>query len=141
MLCSRVIEFDSGHRLVNHEGKCAKLHGHRYKAEFYFISKNLDNIGRVIDFGTIYSCLGGWINKCLDHNTILNKKDKALGDSIELLLGQKVYYMESNPTAENIAYHLLHDICDLVIEDKNVVCVKIKLWETPNCFVEVWRDK
>ena len=141
-LCVRNIEFDAGHRLVNHDGKCAKLHGHRYKAEFHFESKSnkLNNIGMVIDFSLIYKQIGDWINDNLDHNVILNILDKNIGNKIESEFGQKIYYLDVNPTAENIASHLLCDICPKVINEKDIFCSKIRLWETPNCYVEVVRN-
>lgn len=48
---TRVLEFDAGHRVVNHESKCATLHGHRYKVEIVAAAPGLDSLGRVIDFG------------------------------------------------------------------------------------------
>ena len=31
--CTRRIEFDAAHRILNHESKCKMLHGHRYVVE------------------------------------------------------------------------------------------------------------
>lgn len=134
--CVRIIEFDAGHRLVGHESKCKMLHGHRYKCEFFLTSNNLDSIGRVIDFGVIKSVIGSWIDSNLDHNFILKKEDSELGDFVLSTFGQSVYYMDENPTAENICSHLLFVICPVLLKDYDVSCSKIKLWETPNCFVE-----
>ena len=135
--CVRIIEFDAGHRLLNHEGKCRKLHGHRYKCEFYCSSDKLDKIGRVIDFGVIKEIMGNWIDENLDHNVILNKEDEKLGRFIDSNLDQEVYFLDSNPTAENIARHLLLDIFPKLMIKHKISCKKIRLWETPNCFVEV----
>jgi 6-pyruvoyltetrahydropterin/6-carboxytetrahydropterin synthase len=33
MRISRRLEFDSGHRIPNHESQCRHLHGHRYALE------------------------------------------------------------------------------------------------------------
>ena len=40
-------------------------------------------------------------------------------------------------TAENIAIHLLYEICPKIFANHQVECVAIKLYETPNCFVYV----
>ncbi len=40
--CTRRIEFDAAHRILNHESKCKMLHGHRYAIEATFEAKNLD---------------------------------------------------------------------------------------------------
>lgn len=113
------------------------LHGHRYALEASFAADELDDLGRVIDFGAIYETLGAWVNENLDHNTILSIKDKNLGEKISEATGQKIYYLDENPTAENIASHILKDICPKIFTDKKVKCVKIKLYETPNCYVKV----
>jgi 6-pyruvoyltetrahydropterin/6-carboxytetrahydropterin synthase len=135
--CTRRIEFDSAHRILNHESKCKFLHGHRYALEASFVANKLDNLGRVIDFGLIRDLLGSWVDEHLDHNTILCRKDENLGEKIAAETGQKIYYLEENPTAENIAKHILEEICPKLFAEKSVKCVAIKLYETPNCTVDV----
>jgi 6-pyruvoyltetrahydropterin/6-carboxytetrahydropterin synthase len=137
IICVRKIEFDSAHRLINHESKCRMLHGHRYVVEASFCAKQLDDVGRVIDFGVIREVLGSWIDEYFDHNTILSIADKKLGDEISKNTQQKIYYLPNNPTAENIAKHLLEEICPKIFINFDAECVAIKLYETPNCFVYV----
>ena len=139
IVCTRRIEFDAGHRLINHESKCKLLHGHRYALEASFKAKELDQVGRIIDFGVIRDILGKWIDDNFDHNTILNLIDKKLGEEITKITGQKIYYMNCNPTAENIANHLLKEICPKLFANHHVECVAIKVYETPNCYVYVER--
>ena len=134
---TRKLEFDAAHRILNHESKCKNLHGHRYSLEASFCADNLDDLGRVIDFGVIKEVLGAWIDEHLDHNTILSIKDKSLGEQIEKQTGQKIYYLNENPTAENIALHLLNEICPKIFANHKVKCVAIRLYETPNCSVDV----
>ena len=131
---TRRIEFDAAHRVMNHESKCKMLHGHRYAIEASFVSDTLDKLGRVIDFGTIKDVLGKWVDDNLDHNVILNKEDQELGKKIISITGQKIYYMQNNPTAENIADHLLNDICPKLFANYQAKCIKIKVFETPNCY-------
>lgn len=138
--CTRRIEFDAAHRIINHESKCKMLHGHRYALEATFTtntSNQLDDLGRVIDFGLIKELLGNWVDNNLDHNTILSIHDKNLGDKISSETNQNIYYIKDNPTAENIAQHILNDICPKLFADKDVKCLKIKLYETPNCYTNV----
>jgi len=134
---TRKLEFDAAHRILNHESKCKNLHGHRYVLEANFIADNLDDLGRVIDFGVVKEVLGKWIDEHFDHNTILSIKDENLGKEIAAQTGQKIYYLNENPTAENIALHLLHEICPKIFTSKHVKCIGIRLYETPNCFVDV----
>lgn len=135
--CTRRIEFDAAHRILNHESKCKMLHGHRYALEASFAAKKLDDLGRVIDFGIVRELLGTWIDEHFDHNTILSIKDKKLGEKIAAETGQKIFYLDENPTAENIAKFLFKKICPKIFAKKNVKCVAIKLYETPNCHVNV----
>jgi len=60
---TRKIEFDSGHRVLGHEGKCAHLHGHRYVAEITVESAGLDSLGRVVDFSVIKEKVGKWVDE------------------------------------------------------------------------------
>ena len=134
--CTRRIEFDAAHRILNHESKCKMLHGHRYALEATFEAADLDDLGRVIDFGEIRQILGAWIDDNFDHNTILSQYDKKLGEKIAAETKQEIFYLNENPTAENIAKFLLKELCPKLFADKNVKCVAVKLYETPNCYVE-----
>ena len=136
--CTRKIEFDAAHRLINHESKCKMLHGHRYVIELTFSAEKLDHVGRIIDFGTVREIFGSWIEENLDHNTILNIKDKNLGDLISQNTGQKIYYLDENPTAENIAKHLFNDILPKLFKNFEAKIIKLKIFETPNCFAEIY---
>lgn len=135
--CTRRIEFDAAHRIINHESKCKMLHGHRYVIELTFTTKELDNLGRVIDLGEIKDIFGSWIDENLDHNTILSIKDKELGDFIEKTTGQKIYYLDENPTAENLSKHLFHEITPKLFADYDAKIIKLKIYETPNCMTEI----
>ncbi len=134
--CTRRIEFDAGHRVMEHESKCKYLHGHRYAIEATFVAAGLDNLGRVIDFGVVRELLGTWVDENWDHATILNDKDRELGEAIATKTGQKIFYMNANPTAENMADYLLNKICPELFVAENAKCTRIKLYETPNCYAE-----
>ncbi len=123
---------------MQHESKCRNLHGHRYAIEASFVASSLDSLGRVIDFGVIKDILGEWINENWDHNVILHQADKALGDNIIAITKQKIFYLSDNPTAENMAFYLINAVCPELFKDYNVKCTKIKLYETPNCYTEVF---
>jgi 6-pyruvoyltetrahydropterin/6-carboxytetrahydropterin synthase len=135
MQCTRIIRFDAAHRIVGHSGKCRRLHGHRYVLEATFDSNFLDELNMVVDFSVIKEKLQGWIDINWDHNTILSLEDKTLGNAIEDSTGQKIYYLHHNPTAEGMAYYILHKVCPLLFDEIKITCVSIKLYETPNCYV------
>ncbi len=135
--CTRKIEFDAGHRVVGHQNKCKFLHGHRYVLEVTAESETTDNLGMVVDFGQMKLIIQKWINENFDHSLILHRQDKEIGDKISDWTGQKIYYMDNNPTAENIALHLKLVILPKLFTSSFFVIIKLKLFETPNCFVEV----
>lgn len=134
--CTRKLEFDAAHRVMRHESKCKHLHGHRYVVEATFTADALDALGRVVDFGVIKEKLGAWIDAHWDHATILNAEDAALGAAIHAETGQEIFYLNANPTAENMAEYLLNTVCPALFTGHGVRCVTLRLWETPNCYAE-----
>jgi len=137
LTCTRRIEFDAAHRVVGHEGKCKHVHGHRYALEATFASRELDTIGRVVDFGVIKDVLGKWIDDNWDHTAILFDEDKPLGKAISSITGQKIFYLPANPTAENMAEYIIHTVCPKLFADLPIQCTRIRLYETPNCYADV----
>lgn len=140
--CTRIIGFDAGHRVVEHEGKCAHLHGHRYTVHITAQAEKLDGVGRVIDFSVLKDKVGGWIDEHWDHGFILYGNDpfKSVLEGHHIRLDsaerQKLYLMPFNPTAENIARYLLRSICPELLRGTGVQVVKVVVWETPNCYAE-----
>lgn len=117
------IEFCYGHRLLNYHGKCKNLHGHNGKAVIALESQDLDYRGMLVDFSDIKTHVAGWIDLNLDHRMILNKAD-PIADYFQKI-GEPVFLMESNPTAENIA-KLIFDFA----KSKNLPVAEVSLWET-----------
>lgn len=140
--CTRRVQFCAGHRLLHHESKCSHLHGHNYVALFHARAEELDGVGRVVDFSVLKERLGGWIDEFWDHGFIYNAEDEATLRALEVAgtlfpLGQKVYPLPENPTAENMADHLLRVVAPPVMDGTGVEVYKVTLWETENCYAEV----
>lgn len=161
---SRKLEFDSAHRVLKHESKCAHLHGHRYTAIICVTAPELDALGRVVDFGVIKSLVGKWIDDNWDHNILLHPEDpllKALriADSqatryqvdgrgkgatpvSDAVFGgdKKPYVFPAgiNPTAENIAM-VLCSRAQILFNDNGAAHIrvgKVRVYETPNCYAD-----
>ena len=139
IVCTRRLEWDAMHRIPDHESKCRAFHGHRYVAEVTCVSDALDSLGRVVDFGVIKRRVGAWIDQHWDHTAILMKGDPdpaiALLAQSNAAHGRPVYWLEQHPTAENIAAELGRVATDLLV-DTGVRVHKIRIWETPNAWVE-----
>lgn len=133
---TRVLEFDAAHRVVNHESKCATLHGHRYKVEIVAEAEQLDAIGRIIDFSVLKAKIGTWIDTNWDHNSILYEKDIQVIQALSNIPRNKEPYITKwNPTAENMADFLLR-LCPELLQNTGVSVTKVIIWETPNCRAE-----
>lgn len=137
---TRRIQFCSGHRVFGHEGHCRNMHGHNYVA---FLTaamdgcEEVDRIGRVVDFSVLKDRLGGWIDENWDHGFIAWSGDVDAVAAVLNVPGSKLFTLSNNPTAENMADHLLRVVGPLVLAGTGVKLVKVVLWETENCFAEV----
>lgn len=134
----RRFEFDAGHRVMGHQGKCAHLHGHRYSVLVHITTPELNNLGMVIDFGEVKKIIGNWIDMHLDHNMILNQRDplnRVLTEAQEEVVfgGKQPYIMTGmrNPTAEELAVELCLVFQSLLPTGMTIIAVDV--WETPNC--------
>jgi 6-pyruvoyltetrahydropterin/6-carboxytetrahydropterin synthase len=134
--CTRRIQFCSGHRVFGHEGKCRHLHGHNYVAFITANAESLDDVGRVIDFSVLKDRIGGWIDNNWDHGCILWQGDIDARKAVELCSPSKIFLLPDNPTAENMAEHLLRTVCPAELTHTGVCVTKIVLWETENCYAE-----
>jgi 6-pyruvoyltetrahydropterin/6-carboxytetrahydropterin synthase len=126
---TREIEFCYGHRLLNYDGKCRHLHGHNGVAVIAIEGSQLDHRGMLVDFSDIKSAVSTWIDVNLDHRMLL-RRDDPLAPMLQEM-GEPLYLLDENPTAENIA-RLIY------VESKKLALpapiVEVRLWETPKCF-------
>lgn len=120
---TKEIEFCYGHRLLGHKGKCRHLHGHNATAVIRLESETLDPMGMVCDFSDIGDYVKGWIREEIDHTMLMSQRDPLLPLLKEA--GERVYVMDRNPTAENIA-RLIFD----TVSEAGYPVVEVALRET-----------
>lgn len=102
--------FDAAHNLLNYQGQCSNLHGHRWNVEVTIIGKNLKN-DMIVDFKEIKAAI--------------DKYDHAyLNESFDF-----------NPTAENIVKKLYDEIKELTGMETRVV-----LFEAPDSSIEYYEE-
>jgi len=123
---TREITFCYGHRLLNYDGKCKHLHGHNGRAIIALEAAALDDRGMLVDFVEIKRKVQRWIDENLDHNMLLCRDDPIL--PVLQANGERVFVMDANPTAENIA-RLIFDRA----VDAGLPVVEVVLWETEKC--------
>ena len=124
---SREIDFCYGHRLLNYAGKCKYLHGHNGRAIITIESATLDERGMVLDFSDIKNVVSAWIDEKLDHRMLLQRTDPVV--PILEKMGEPLFLMDENPTAENIA-RLIYEFTS----SRGFPIVECQLWETPRCY-------
>ncbi len=132
---TRRLEIDYGHRLVNHHGKCANVHGHRGVIEVTCSLPSSgvnERTGMVIDFSRVKEVFGSWLDEHLDHTFIANEKDAELIDVIRRTQKKPVYVVTFEPTSENLAEHLL-EVANTLLAADGVVVDSLTFYETPSC--------
>ena len=137
------IKFCAGHRLVGHEGKCANLHGHNYIAQIFVSGNEVDHLGRVVDFAVINKLFKGWIDEHWDHGMLLWDEDTEAIQALRSLAISRIALMPYNPTAENMARFLLHEVSPRLLEQVegyDISVSKVIIWETENSAAEVSFD-
>lgn len=134
---TRYHDLDCGHRVVGHEGKCRHLHGHSYRVHFICTAERLDAVGRVLDFSAIKERLCMWLEDNWDHRFLAWDKDDALSNLIRvsnsLELVESVRWVPFNPTAENMAEHLLRTVGPKQLAGTGVLLKQVIVEETRKC--------
>lgn len=139
---TRKLWFSAGHRLKDHEGACAHLHGHNYVLYVTAQSEDdeLDSIGRVIDFSVLKDKFEKWLNDNWDHAFLWNYEDpicRGMFTEYAPTMSMKNYPCHYNPTAENMAEYLLTGLAPVLMQGTGVTIIQIKLFETENCYAVV----
>lgn len=118
--------FDAAHFLPNHKGKCSSMHGHTYRLEVTVIREEgtLINIGSdegmVIDFADLKGIVKDEVIDKIDHK-VLNE------------------VFSFRTTAENMAAHIFTVLTEK-LQSVGVRVDNIRLWETPDSYVEVGHE-
>ncbi|MBR9990212.1 MAG: 6-carboxytetrahydropterin synthase QueD [Gemmatimonadetes bacterium] len=106
--------YDSAHFLRHYQGKCERLHGHRYVVELALATEVLDKSGIAFDFVDIKRNLRE-LADYLDHN---NLNDLPPFDTIE-------------PSAENQAKYFYEEMKSRLPSRMAEAIVYARVWETP----------
>lgn len=137
--------FDAGHRVMFERMKCFNIHGHLYQYELEFEYDSMQNIGYAIDFKEIKRIACEFIDEKFDHGFICNPQDTDMLQVCDKLKS-KLWTMSldltnfCNPTAENISKELFLSVNRLMKRYNELKLVNVRLYETPNCFVDCTRE-
>lgn len=134
---NRYHDISVGHRVYGHESKCAHLHGHNYRIHFSIapdVGCGLDTVGRVMDFSVIKEILCEWLEQHWDHKFLLWKDDPILA-TLYAVDPVGIVMCNFNPTAENMAAYILHELAPVLLAGKGVRLVEVTIEETRKCSV------
>ncbi|MCR5600859.1 MAG: 6-carboxytetrahydropterin synthase QueD [Ruminococcus sp.] len=128
-------EFDSAHFLAGYKGKCANIHGHRWKTEVIVESPELiadgEKRGMIIDFGDLKREVRALADS-FDHALIY--ENGSLRETTLAALRDEDFRLievEFRPTAENFAKHFFG-----VLRESGLPVKSVTVYETPeNCAV------
>ena len=124
---TKTVDFCYGHRLMEYDGKCRNLHGHNGLLEVDLEADSLDNLGMVMDFTKVKDIVKSWVDENLDHKMLLRRDDPVA--PLLRNLGEPFYLLDDNPTAENIAMHIYHQV-----HSQGLKVAEIRLWESSTSY-------
>lgn len=90
----RPIRISAGHRLMHHDGKCSRPHGHNYEISVT-IRGTLTDSGWVVDKGKVTAVIDEW-----DHRFLLEQGDPLIDAFERAGDGDGIIVLEYPPTAE-----------------------------------------
>ena len=113
------IRISSGHRILHHDGKCSRPHGHNYEITVE-VTGELTEEGWVVDKGDITDVIDAW-----DHRFLVEEGDplvdafEASGD------GDALVVLEHPPTAEVMSVLLEQRMLDAFPDTVSDVSVSV----------------
>ncbi len=127
--------FDSAHFLLNHKGKCANIHGHRWTVVAKIKGESLiesgEAKGMILDFADFKKALRALAEE-LDHQFLV-EKDSLKPSTIEALAGENfsLITLDFRPTAENMAKYFYEKL-----KAEHLPIHLVEVYETPdNCAI------
>ncbi len=123
--------FDAAHFLDGYPGKCANLHGHRWRVIAKIAGERLQTegacAGMLLDFSEIKSELRT-LAETLDHRTIIEKGSLALAtmDAFESE-GFELVELPFRPTAEQLARYFFEEL-----KKRDLPICAVTVFETPD---------
>jgi len=132
MKIAKSFDWEMGHRLLFHKGKCKNLHGHSYKLRLE-IEGDPDEQGMLIDFYDVKKIVNPIIEN-LDHAFMVYKDDKDLIDALQKL-DSKTVVVDFHSTAENICKYFVDEIKKISLPG-NIKKITARIYETEDSYAE-----
>lgn len=122
---TKIFRFEAAHRLSEHQGKCARLHGHSYKLEVTLRGPIKDSLGEsdhgmVMDFADLSQIVKNAVLEQLDH------QDLNAVTGVYTTAENLVHWVWSELLNHGLSKELLH---------------RVRLWETETSFAEITQQE
>ena len=115
----RPIRISAGHRLLQHDGKCSRPHGHNYEI-IVEITGTLREEGWVVDKGVVTDIIDEW-----DHRFLLERGDPLVDAFEQSGDGDATVILDHPPTAEVMGIILENRLLDRLPASVSEVTVDI----------------
>lgn len=116
------IRVSAGHRILHHDGKCSRPHGHNYEVTVT-VTGELSEEGWVVDKGDVTSIIQEW-----DHMFLVEEGDPLIEAFRQAGDGESLVILEHPPTAEIMSVMLEKRMANRF--DDNVTEVSVSVRET-----------
>lgn len=116
---NRPIRISAGHRILHHQGKCSRPHGHNYEITVKVVG-DLREEGWVVDKGDITAVISEW-----DHMFLLEEGDPLAEAFEESGDADAVVVLDAPPTAEVMSAVLERRLADELPETVSAVRVQV----------------
>ncbi len=124
------VQIDASHRLLHYQGKCANLHGHRWKVEVWVEGEPDAKTNILIDYNLIKQAVAKY-----DHQIILNQDDPKVSAIKQY---QYVITTPGDPTSELLALIIRNDLYEICrTQGIDAAIPRIRVWESPNSYAEL----
>jgi 6-pyruvoyltetrahydropterin/6-carboxytetrahydropterin synthase len=132
MRIAKEFNWEMGHRLPDHFGKCKNIHGHSYKL-MVELDGDLNENGMVMDYYDLKKIVNPIVEN-LDHAFMVYEKDSQVVEFLEQIKSKKVI-VNFESTVENITRYFLVEIRKHNLPS-NIHKIKIRVCETPDDYAE-----
>jgi len=116
------IRVSAGHRILHHDGKCSRPHGHNYEVTVK-ITGELSEEGWVVDKGEVTSIIQEW-----DHMFLVEEGDPLIEAFRQAGDGESLVILEHPPTAEIMSVMLERRMAKRFA--KNLTDISVSVRET-----------
>lgn len=132
MKIAKEFNWEMGHRLTFHKGKCKNVHGHSYKMMIEFTGSS-DDDGMVFDYYDVKDKIQPIVDE-LDHAFMVKDDDAELLKFLKQS-GYLHVVVDFESTAENLTGYFLSKIKKAGLPE-NITKLKVRILETENTYAE-----